>query len=465
MSINIQYNLSETKDIPVPIAFFRPSGGTDLKEGRRIFLFAGYNNTSALESTNQVKIGEVVMGEIKGTSKKMRTVKNINAKPVTFPKNYPVFCGIVERPSINGDRNGVMSISIYATESLKLTFPDPKSTMRITDPSSSTDNSGAFKVALGGADINRRTNISVKSALDICLNKLKDSIQESGNSSYQTFIQTVTFDTEDISNDTGRLGINPGVADTLNKPYNNGGVYEYVQFICKTLGVDFFQSFDLELNKEVIKFVPKGLYKSIPKTIMPEGTGDTEYALIVRYGEAVLDFSWSGTTIGGLSVGPKGITTDGSGRTVIQTSGDYEGYVVEYTIDQNKIRDYVKATGEADTTNQSFIATAKAKEWAERNASEFIANFVNLAEVQSDPRRTPPPPGYGINGITLNLTMRYAIPGMRPGTLIFFGPPNLEDASYGNFPFYLVGVYRVKKVTDNFSGRDDIWQQTLECER
>jgi hypothetical protein len=66
-----------------------------------------------------------------------------------------------------------------------------------------------------------------------------------------------------------------------------------------------------------------------------------------------------------------------------------------------------------------------------------------------------------MSGISLNLTLRYAIPGIAPGTMIYFDVAGKTPEE--KFPNFLRRFFKVIRVTDTFSGKENIWEQTLEC--
>lgn len=230
---------------------------------------------------------------------------------------------------------------------------------------------------------------------------------------------------------------------------------DVLRAICKQYNLDMTSNYKANGIEEVVVFAREASF--LQNVITKDSIDESDaFAIYLAYGEAVLSFNWSCTTVA---------TASGGGATVAEDNGklsigyiDAEGLHFETTIDQKMIDAWVKIK---DPSGTGTAAITSAIEHARANPDAFIAWFIDINPT-APVRKPPTAVGYGQGGITLSMELRWAIPGITPGTLIYFDSANAERMK---LPAGWIGFYRVNVVKEKFNPKENIWTQTLECLR
>lgn len=483
MTMSFAYGVND-KLLPIPWinSATIPTGSED----RKVVLNARYQNLSdktiflVKQITSEVPLiidkldatGQKAAGLPQKLIKKIveRTGKSIKLYEGQIKEEVTVFNGILSRPTGSGNADSIIRIQANAQSSLRLWGGNPlrprvpagTSVIDLND----TPSSPAKVEAKPG---------SALSVLDIVTELLKESfsatlesLTDDNNKLRKTLAlpapHKFRFDLTELDkvsrtgnkitiqrSGTGGGPGTPGYIPALDTPL------AYLKKICASYNLDYTYRFLTGGMEEVVLYARETSFLSNITISNADVNSKDEYAIYLAYGLGVISFNWSATTF----------TTNSGGSATIQESKDKKlsiGYVdangiqFETTIRETQIQEWIKATGGPD--GDAMKSVELAIEFARSNADAFIAYFVDIPA--NTPKVTTPKVGYGQSGITLSLDLKWAIPGLSPGTLIYFDSANPEAMP---LPETWVGFYKVTVVKDKFNPKENVWTQNIECVR
>lgn len=167
------------------------------------------------------------------------------------------------------------------------------------------------------------------------------------------------------------------------------------------------------------------------------------YAVYLLYGEGVVSFSYSYTPTAGAA---------GNGKKGTQVSFlNEKAEIVTYEVSHDKLQRFY----DAGNRMEDLISLA------DGDPDVFISNFT-IAKVQGKNDKEVMEEGKGNSGVKINLKLRYAIPGIRTGYYVFFDLPPKVRNTLGK---YLVGVYKITEVKNNFNPKENAWSQELDISK
>lgn len=483
MSMSFAYGV-EDKLLPIPwINSATIPPGT---EARKVVLNARYLNLanksillvrqktelvtrtdSMLDATGLAAVGKpskVLRKTIERVGKEIKFYQGFIKDEVT------VFNGILSRPTGSGNADSIIRIQANAQSSLRLWGGNPlrpriPSDTSVKDLNDTPSSSEKIEVKPG-------ESLSVLKIIEKNLiasfSVTPENLTTDDNKPRKTYLMPAPnkfrFDLTELEK-VSRTGKEVVVSKTEGRATQDTKGYlpavetplSYLKKLCSAYNLDYTYRFLTGGMEEVVVYARESSFLANIDITEADIKNNDEYAIYLAYGLGVISFNWSASTF----------TTSSGGSAVLQEGKDKQlaiGYVdangiqYETTIDQDKIKEWIKAYGgPAGDDMKSFEL---AIEFARSNADAFIAYFVDIPA--NTPKVTTKQVGYGQSGITLSLDLKWAIPGLSPGTLIYFDSANPDLLV---LPELWVGVYKINTVKDKFNPKENIWTQTIECIR
>lgn len=429
MTLTLEFNSSDFLDIPLLVAsdiYEVPTQeNIDKAPVRTVFnekilvLKCGYTNFKSNTRLRMYKVSDV-----KDVNKNFN-YKDIDRQyyEVPIPSNFTIFSGVLGNPtSITGDESSMhtmnFEVKLVSLETVGKGKDNINSTIATTtSPDVLKD---ITSILLGIKDKYFRETKFLNFKWDL-----------SNLSSYK-LDQTLFSDTKPI--------FSVGMLESK---------LEFLERICKQYGVTFTIQYE-STGAETWVFSPAtmaGAYKSYQsKSVWGFSTlPQADYAVYLRYGEAVIHYSYSFSPV----------VSDGSGKTggtqitVQNTKGEF----ITYELDKKKVEAYEQNGGTLD----------ELVSMAETDPNKLIATFYNGYFSDKSDNNAVRPIGDGKRiGIKLRLKLRYAIPGVQAGAFCFFDLPDKIRNVIGK---YLVGVYQIEEVINTYNPEKDAWTQELDCVR
>ena len=460
-----------------------PGDKKDSLKQRKILLNARYNNLT-LENRTIYLVKQVTSSGKStyasqspkgtgGTTTEVGVLKKIverDGKKIKFYKGHiqkevTVFSGVMSRPTGGGTQDAIIRISANAQSALRLWGGNPLRT-KVSDVTSTADFADTPSTP-GKPDLIGEADLSVFGAVKTYFEKSFGAkfFETTGPNKEKKFRMELekpnsfVFDISELQNvartkaeaSSGASRQSP--ASPTNIPDLNTPL-DFVKKVCSAYNLDYTFKYLSSGREEIILYAKEGSFLqnivlSEPKQV------DAEFALYLAYGLGVLSFNWASTTFATASGGSASISEGKSGQLAIGYINE-NGIQYETKIDEEKIKDWVAANGGGEGADAIELAI----EFARSNADAFIAYFVDIMPNGLTP--THKPVGYGQAGITLSIDLKWAIPGLSPGTLIYFDSASPDDMA---LPDMWIGFYKISKVTDKFNPKENIWTQSIECVR
>jgi hypothetical protein len=403
-----------------------------------------------------------VTGSVKVLTKYVEKESGLGVTPgsetVKFYTGYirpkaTVFNGIISRPTGGGNQDSIIRIQANALSSFTLWGNNPLRPAKSETKGLQLNDTDPLPSQEGKK--NKKTDPF--SVIDDIKEKLKPMIKADapgivGNTIFMD--KELVIDLRELE-ETERTKAKEVVTGKPIPTAPKKTPIDVLRAICKQYNLDMTSNYKENGIEEIVVFAREA---SFMQSIVTKDALDVSdaFAIYLAYGEAVLSFNWSCTTVS---------TASGGGATVAEENGklsigyiDSEGLHFETSIDPEMIEAWVKIK---DPSGTGTAAITSAIEHARANPDAFIAWFIDINPT-APVRKPPTAVGYGQGGITLTLELRWAIPGITPGTLIYFDSANAERMK---LPAGWIGFYRVNVVKEKFNPKENIWTQTLECLR
>lgn len=482
MTMSFAYGVND-KLLPLPWieSAVLPSG----TESRKVVLNGKYQNLknkSILLVKQVTEEKKVTIDQLDATGLKAgavgqkvlrKTAEKIDAKNIKFyegriKEEVTVFNGILSRPTGSGNADSIIRIQANAQSSLRLWGGNP---LRPRVPSTTTS-----------ADLNDSPSIpkkveaspgSVFSVFTMVSDLLKtncavtaESLKDNDGNPRDTYLlpapNKFRFDLTELKKAvrTGTAVALPPkgtIMSALTPGFipGNDTPLSYLKKICSAYNLDYTYRFLTGGMEEVILYARESSFLSNITIDQADIKNKDEYAIYLAYGLGVIGFNWSASTFS-TSSGGSATIQEGNDKKLAIGYVDANGIQYETVINEQKIQEWIKANGGPDDTKAIELAI----EFARSNADAFIAYFI---DIPSNPVKVKTPQvGYGQAGITLSLDLKWAIPGLSPGTLIYFDSANREAMP---LPDSWVGFYKINVVKDKFNPKENVWVQTIECIR
>lgn len=453
MDLVLEYGAASDQIIYAPIqpaTTQDPTKPSVLKGSRRVAFRAGYRGITSLSDRY---VGLYEIGTEPGKPTFGKPVNKGDIIPGYVVPDATLFVGTLLQPTVSGSENGTITVSFKL---IAASGAFEKLQLGVVPKSSKSNSTYAGYFIQDAPQTTATPSKKIKELVQGTLGDiLKDELEN-----------TILVDYKRIESLVSPIELYP---IRFTSAFETR--YEAIRRMCKAYGVSFIIDYPKANGAETWRFFPtqlKGFLDSFPQganqagahpssipaappagqstpaTAAPVGTPTTSpYAVILKYGEAVINFSFSITQ--SVQLG----TNDGQ-STITR---EEDGATVTYVVSSEKVERAIGNKSAADVLQ--FV-----KSEIQRDPNDFILNFCNVKTTLSAQPRLQPPVGAG--GRTLTLALRHALPSLAPGALVWFDIAG-ERSDY--FPSYVPGLYTVVKVTNKFDATKDIWSQTLECKR
>lgn len=482
MTMSFAYGVND-KLLPLP--WIASEAAPKNTEVRKVVLNAKYQNLkkrSILLVKQITKETPIIKTQLDATGQAAKdvplkvlrkTVERIDENNLKFYEGQikdevTVFNGIMSRPTGSGNADSVIRIQANAQSSLRLWGGNP---LRPRVPANTT-NSDLNDTPPIPEKVEAKPGESLSvfkmveklliTSCSVTSESLKD---DSGEPRYTYLLPTPNkfrFDLTELKNTfrTGKEAKIPkkgNMVSAVTPGYKPGDdtPLSYLKKICTAYNLDYTYRFLTGGMEEVILYAREGSFLMNIDIKSADLKNKDEYAIYLAYGLGVIGFNWSASTFSTNSGGSATIQ-EGQNKKLAIGYVDANGIQYETVIDEKKIQEWIAANGGTD----DFKSVELAIEFARSNADAFIAYFIDIPtnEVKAKPQQV----GYGQQGITLSLDLKWAIPGLSPGTLIYF---NSANPALLPLPDSWVGFYKINVVKDKFNPKENVWVQTIECIR
>lgn len=482
MTLSFAYGVDD-KLLPLPWinSATLPTGA----ESRKVVLNAKYQNLKnksillVKQITEEVPINKVSLDAAgkKATNKPTqilrKTVEKIDAKNIKFYKGFikeevTVFNGVLSRPTGSGNADSIIRIQANAQSSLRLWGGNPLRPRVPADTTNADLNNTPpipTKVEAKPGDV-LSVFTMVEKLLKTSCNVVAESLKDNNDNPRYTYQlpapNKFRFDLTELkeAKRTGtekQIPLKGTIMAPLTPGYRPGDdtPLTFLKKICNAYNLDYTYRFLTGGMEEVILYARESSFLANITVDRADAKNKDEYAIYLAYGLGVIGFNWSASTFSTNSGGSATIQ-EGPNKQLAIGYVDANGIQYETVIDNSKIQQWINANGGPDDTKAIDLAI----EFARSNADAFIAYFIDIPEnqVKAQPKQV----GYGQSGITLSLDLKWAIPGLSPGTLIYFDSANPERLPLSDS---WIGFYKISVVKDKFNPKENVWVQTIECIR
>lgn len=502
-SLNFSYTVGN-KLLPIP--FINPEPiYKKVTELRRILIKFEYRNFKNKLMMPLVPAFKKTTTEIRKHTFDIYEAKLDDIYYVQLPNDFLIFAGMVSKPIGAGNNNSFININIQCTNS----FTHNKYSYFKIESINDEFNKEHIKLLKSLGDVNTLEEYYkaiIKFFIKSCpplLNKqdqkfeieevsgreylefaFSSNIKDDSNQSYLYVLKLnniplLYFNFKNLFNKKENTQLintiinEQNLKNKQNVFFNNTNTivyknyYDFIDKICTTFNLDYTitfnqkngleilnfrkRSFDMIMNNDILeKFVinqPNNVISENPISSQPDF-----YAFRLLYGEMVLNFQYQCSSFPTGNGGSTVIEKTENNKIILGTY-DEKGIYFQTVIDEKQIRDWVKA-------HSGFSAITDAIEFARQNADAFIAYFVKI-DPSVKPTK-PPTTGAGRLGESLTMELRWGIPYLVPGMLIYFDSANKELFP---LPPSWTGFYTIQKIQNKLNSKENTWVQTIEAVR
>lgn len=332
-----------------------------------------------------------------------------------------------------------------------------------------------FMLTLDQSDLKTTINTTggnyfLNSVGDVVSRNIRTAIQNYGNS---------TTSAQQTNLKTLRQGFLISIRNFIKKSKTTslGDFNNYLSLIRQYFGIDYSMDLNSGDTSNRVVFYVSGDRSGTQKTDTALADEVLDKVILLEYGGAVVNFSHTVKTAG---VSMKDLS---SGKTSVTLSLD-NAYSINLNLDTSKIKEYAKEVYSIAAGDLNKYIDFIKKQIA-TDPDEFLLNFIYYSVDQAGATITPEQIGQGKKqgNQLLTMTLRNPIPLIGRGTPIYFttiGEERQNSKSIGSevgsdslaqgSGFYVLpdkvrGFYVTTKVTHVFSPKENVWVQTVECER
>lgn len=369
-----------------------------------------------------------------------------------------VFVGPLEKPSVSGDSSGVISSTMTGKSSIGVKDnPSSLWDVRFRDSRGKEVRGSHFERQSKDSQNQNliRLKDAIKSAVEDSNLFPEEYLSEEGIEFDYTGIETATVERRDIPS------WEPNFIPVLQSPL------EYLNEICEHYGVEWVErprdDSDSKDAGKVIMFLPASastynnyyIWLTQSRSDVQPVTSLPVYALELLYGVAVTNFNFTYNPVAA-----------GSGSSVTVLAEDGETYQVQ--LDDAAIKAWVQQKyeefkGKGGSISSGLSTAEFFQEWSKRDPTGFIAAFTVIVRNQSHRNAVNKTTGTGHSGVRLSVDLKWAIPGLVPGSLIYFDEPPKVGTTTQILPEAVKGIWKVNKVVDTFNASSEIMTQSLDC--
>ena len=253
---------------------------------------------------------------------------------------------------------------------------------------------------------------------------------------------------------------------SMSDSLNSDEIANYFTLIAKYFGIHYREIHGLD--SVTYKFYVKDLTSS-PVSVSDTASYTTSELVVLDYGGLVVDFNY---TIRTNNISLKELTNGGAQVTATLD----QGVTLQFNISKEKIQQYANIRELSGASFNAFLEEIQKNSITDPDG--FLAKFLDVVVDSSTQIKgvdDRPPGAKGSQVLTLKL--RNPVPIIGKGSAIYFTTINDFDRDFSAtrlsgadvksyiLPKKVAGIYIVTKVTHVLNAKENIWTQTLECER